>query len=89
MGKKPGRAVWAVLVIVLLVVPPLLSGCAEGEVKHEITIGMLLDFSGPVADQGRRMHTLWEDSIRYTNEEDPIMDAQGNRHPYVRDRGCS
>ena len=82
MGKKSGRLVWAVLMIALLVALPLPYGCAEeeeGEVTREIIIGILLDFSGPAGDQGRRMHTFWKDSIRYTNEEDPIEDAWGNR----------
>jgi len=84
MNKKSSKLALVMLVITLLVALPLFSGCGdedkdEGPEGKEVTIGIMLDFSGPAGDQGRRNSRLWKDMIEYTNLYDPIVDAQGNK----------
>ena len=79
MDKKFSKLALVMLVIALLVVPPLFSGCTDKDERgHSVTIGIMLDFSGTASGQGRRNAQLWEDMVQYTNEVDPIKDKQNN-----------
>ena len=79
MKQKYRKLALVSFLIAAIMMIPLLQGCGgDGENgngnggQKEITLGILLDFSGPAGDQGRRNESFWKDMIMYTNEVDPI-----------------
>jgi hypothetical protein len=75
MTTKLARAVGLSFLGVLLLVLPVLGGCAGEDAKNEVVIGFMGDFTGPASATCNQLNKALKDYLSMIKEEDPVPDV--------------